>query len=208
MEDQQEVWDKIAKYWKDYRQHSLECVEGFLKGKKGKILDLGCGTGRNVVKGFEFYGVDFSKDMLKLAKDRGYKKLVQSNAWEIPFPDETFDHAIYMAAIHCIPKKELREKSLQELKRVLKKSGKALISVWDKEQPKFKGMKKDIFVPWGIEEEGKEKKVMRYYHLYKKEEFVKLLSKYFKVTKIGTQKKDAKQNRFSRRNVIVEVQKT
>ena len=68
--EQEKVWDKIVSPWQNFRQKQiLESLE-FVTGKKGKILDLGCGAGRNFVKSkdLEFYGIDFSKKMLELAK--------------------------------------------------------------------------------------------------------------------------------------------
>ena len=147
MENQEKVWDKIANKWKDFRINPVDEVKEFLKNKKGKVLDLGCGSGRNFIieKDLEFYGIDFSKKMVKIAKQKPYKKVLKSNAWEIEFPDNFFDYALYISALHCIPLKENREKSLAELARVLKPKARALISVWDKEQPKFKDKKKEIY---------------------------------------------------------------
>lgn len=201
---QEHVWDEIARYWKDYREEPVEAVVEFLKGKKGRVLDLGCGTGRNCVKSknVEFYGIDFSEKMLKIAKLKNYKKLVKSNVWEIAFPDDWFDYAIYLATLHCVEDKKDREKSLAELKGVLKKKGRALISVWDKNQPRFKNKNRDVFVNWGVEKNGKEIKVKRYYYLYDEADFLMLLRKYFKVIRVYSG-----EDRFSRRNIIVEVRK-
>src|SRR3989344_1207775 len=51
---------------------SKEAVYSFLKGKKGRIIDLGCGAGRNLVAmakmNFEVVGVDNNKVPIKIAK--------------------------------------------------------------------------------------------------------------------------------------------
>ena len=139
-QNQEQVWDKIANEWKDFRINPISEVKEFLKNKKGKVLDLGCGSGRNFIedKNLEFYGIDFSKEMVRIARQKPYKKVLKSNAWQIKFPDNFFDYALYISVLHCIPSKKNREKSLIELKRVLKPGAKIFISVWDKEQPKFK----------------------------------------------------------------------
>jgi ubiquinone/menaquinone biosynthesis C-methylase UbiE len=210
-ENQEQVWDKIAKEWKKFRDNPINELKEFLKDKKGNVLDLGCGSGRNFFekKGLEFYGIDFSEQMVKLAKKKPYKKVLKSNAWEIKFPDNFFDCALYISALHCIPSEENREKSLIELARVLKPKARAFISVWDKEQPKFKNSGKEIYLKWGFKEGKKEFYVERYYRLYTKKEIIKLLEKHFKIIKVY-EKEVIKGNkilsRFSRRNLNIEVE--
>jgi ubiquinone/menaquinone biosynthesis C-methylase UbiE len=209
--NQEAVWDKIAKKWKEFRDNPITEVKEFLKNKTGKILDLGCGTGRNFIKKkeLEFYGIDFSEQMVKLARNKSYKKVLRSNAWEIKFPDNFFDCALYISALHCIPSEENREKSLIELVRVLKPKARAFISVWDKEQPKFKNKGKEIYLKWNFQEKEKESYVERYYKLYTKREIINLLKKYFKIIKVYEKniiKGDKSANRFSRRNLNIEVE--
>jgi ubiquinone/menaquinone biosynthesis C-methylase UbiE len=209
--NQEDVWDEIAKKWKQYRVNPINEIKEFLKDKKGKVLDLGCGSGRNFIerKGLKFYGIDFSKNMVKIAGKRGYEKVLKSNAWEIKFPYNFFDYAIYISVLHCIPSKENREKSLAELARVLKPKARALISVWDKEQEKFKDKGKEIYLKWGFNDGKEESYVERYYKLYTKEEIIKLLKKHFKIIKIlekNTKKGDKSSSRFSRRNLNIEVE--
>jgi ubiquinone/menaquinone biosynthesis C-methylase UbiE len=209
--NQEEVWDKIAKGWNKFREKPINELGEFLKDKKGKVLDLGCGSGRNFFKkkGLEFYGIDFSEQMVKLARKKPYKKVIKSNAWEIKFPDHFFDCALYISALHCIPSEENREKSLIELARVLKPKARAFISVWDKEQPKFKNEEKEIYLKWGFKEKDKEFYVERYYRLYTKKEIIKLLEKHFKIIKVyekGIVKGNKILNRFSRRNINIEVE--
>jgi len=209
--DQKEIWDNISRKWCDYRNHSVPEVVEFLKDKKGKILDLGCGSGRNFVKAdFETYGVDFSRKMIELAekyakKEKLKAKLFKKNAWEMDFPDNYFDSAVFIATLHCIPDEKHREESLKQLARVLKPGSRALITVWDKEQDRFKDMEKEILLPWGTDENGKRVEYMRYYYLYDKEEILALLKKYFKIIKIYS--KDVEGSRFKKKNLIIEVEK-
>ena len=69
--EQEKVWDVIASEWNEFRDRLCVEVEDFLEGKGGRILDLGCGSGRNMLRKvaggrsqvagkIEFYGVDFS----------------------------------------------------------------------------------------------------------------------------------------------------
>jgi len=222
--DQEEVWDKIARNWKENRTLPIKEAEEFLRNKKGKVLDLGCGSGRNITKDSnkEFYGVDFSNEMIEAATEdikanKAKAKLFKANAWELPFKDNYFDSAIFIATLHCIPSEENREKSLQELKRVLKPGSRALVTVWDKNQerfnnpntkssapPKFIG-EKEAYLPWGAGDFPDRQEFLRYYYLYDKEEIAKLLEKYFKVIEVKGKIMD--QSRFSKRNLIIEVEK-
>jgi SAM-dependent methyltransferase len=88
----------------------------FLKMKKGKIVDLGCGNGRFLA--YADLGVDFSKGMLERAKRKG-KCLVLASILHLPFKDESFDTA-FMADVSIIIKPTERKEAYNEAKRVAK----------------------------------------------------------------------------------------
>jgi ubiquinone/menaquinone biosynthesis C-methylase UbiE len=206
--DQEQVWDIVASGWKKLKTAPIEEAVNFLRGKKGKALDLACGSGRNFTKiNGIIYAVDFSEKMLKhaekYAKEEDIKVITKkARAERLPFQDNFFDSAIYIASLHCIEGKENRKKSLQELYRVLKSKATALITVWDKDQPRFRKSKKDIMLAWRIGE----KKYMRYYYLYDKEEFIALLKEVgFKIVKVVD--KDTPQGFYSKRNILAYLQK-
>jgi len=205
--DQEQVWDKIATNWKNYRIKPVAQAIKFLAGKKGRVLDLACGCGRNFIddKNLEFYGVDFSKKMIAFAKRENYKQVIKSDLCKLPFTDNFFDYAIYISSLHCIPSAEKREQSLAELARVLKSNGRALITVWDKDQPKLKDKDKEAYIIWKHHENGQDKSAERYYYLYDKSELVQLLSKHFKIIKIYNKYINKEDSRFSRKNILVEV---
>jgi len=174
--NQEKIWNKIAKEWQEYRKEPLPEVKQFLKTKQGKILDLGCGSGRNFIKSKNtvFYGLDFSDQMLEYAEKIAEKKKInaifkKSQTDSLPFEADFFDSAIFISALQCIPSQELREKTLHELKRVLKPGAQALLSVWNKEQDRFKNKPKEILMKWKSEENK------RYYYLYEKKELEDLL---------------------------------
>lgn len=181
--DQKKVWNEIADLWSKYKKKQYEDLKEFLKNKEGKILDLGCGSGRNFTKrtGVDFYGVDFSENMIKLARKNAKEKNVDaklfvSNAKNLPFEDNFFDYAIYIAALHCIESKETRKNSLEELFRVLKPKAKIMITVWSKNHKKVeKYLKKfpdrNTKIPWKKENV----EYLRYYYIYEKEELENLL---------------------------------
>lgn len=103
-----------------------------------RLLDVGCGTGA-VLELFvgadrELAGMDLSPEMLRLArkKRRGLReaRLEAASAegpW--PFEDQSFDAVVALAMLEFVP--ELDE-ALDELWRVLRPGGTALVSVEDR----------------------------------------------------------------------------
>tara|TARA_Y100000310_G_scaffold27990_1_gene26615 strand:- start:7693 stop:8325 length:633 start_codon:yes stop_codon:yes gene_type:complete len=205
---QQKIWNNIAIPWKKFRVKPLEEVKEFLKNKTGNILDLGCGTGRNFVKiQGTIYGIDFSEKMLKHAKEYSKKNKIKAKFMKksidcLPYKENFFDSAIFIAVLHCIETAKKREKSLKELLRVLKPNSEALISVWNYNQERFKNKEKESFIPWKHEGE----KYLRYYYLYDKQEFIDLLKKVgFEIIKVMD--KNNSEGFYSKKNIIAVVKK-
>ena len=206
--DQEKIWNSIALPWKKFRAERIIEVSDFLKNKKGKILDLGCGSGRNFAKiDGVIYGVDFSEKMLKYAREYADKnninvKLRKAPAYGLPFQDNFFDSAIFIASLHCIETAKKREKTLKELLRVLKPNSEAIISVWDYNQKKFNGKEKESFILW----EHNGEKYRRYYYLYDKKEIIGLLNSVgFKLIKVMD--KENSSGAYSKKNIIIIVKK-
>ena len=100
--------------------------------KNARILELGCGTGKlwfknkeNIDKNLDITLSDFSKSMLKIAKDKlkdvDYDfKYEEINIENIPYEDESFDMVIAEHMIYFAPD---IEKALDEIKRVLSPKG-------------------------------------------------------------------------------------
>ena len=211
--NQEKVWDNIAKPWEKYVVKKIPSVEAFLKYKKGKIIDIGCGTGRNMIPNpkIEYTAIDFSTKQITKTKDyikdnKVNARAIKAKASDLSkFKDNTFDHGLFVASLHCIETKEERELALKELYRVLKPKAKALITTWNSNDPRFNHIKNlgDIYMAW------RENQIphMRYYYLYKKPELESLIKKSgFKILKFTDLKKDEK-DRFNKKNWIIEVQK-
>jgi tRNA (uracil-5-)-methyltransferase TRM9 len=169
----QEVFDQIATGWYGFRHHTIfrEELQTLTKRwQKGSLLNIGCGHGPDFIPfgtSFDLYGVDFSIEMLRLAKKYAAKykinpHLVLADISHLPFCDETFDNVISIATYHHLNGKHERLAALQELKRILKPGGEAFITVWNHWQPRFWLNKQDVMVPWKIIE----KVLYRYYHLF------------------------------------------
>ncbi len=105
--------------------------------KKGmQVLDLGCGSGaftpfiaRTVGEKGSVYALDIQADMLKQLEkklsrpeNRDIKniKLIEGNAYELPFDDESLDLVNMVTVLQEIPD---RNRALAEVKRVLKTGG-------------------------------------------------------------------------------------
>jgi len=105
--------------------------------KKGmRVLDLGCGSGaftpfvaRAVGEKGKVYALDIQADMLKqlerkLAKHENKDirniKVIEGNAYELPFDDGSLDLVYMVTVLQEIPD---RNRALHEVKRVLKAGG-------------------------------------------------------------------------------------
>ncbi|MCE5221634.1 MAG: MerR family transcriptional regulator [Clostridium sp.] len=105
--------------------------------KNARILEIGCGTGKlwfknkeSIYKNLDITLSDFSKSMLKIAKDKlkdiDYDfKYEEINVENIPYEDESFDIVI---AEHMIYFASDIEKALSEIKRVLTCGGMLYVS--------------------------------------------------------------------------------
>ncbi len=168
--NQKQIWDNIAEEWFEFRAEPMECTLKFLKDKKGKVLDLGSGAGRHLVKikNGKMYLVDFSEEMIKLAKKKSEKEKIKaeffvSQITKLDFENDFFDSAICISSLHCVEGKENREKVVEELYRVLKPNAKAEIGVWNKNSKRFKNSGKEKYVKWRDKGE-------RYYYLFDEKE--------------------------------------
>lgn len=102
-----------------------------ISGKK--IIDLGCGTGRDasifIKAGFDYSGIDISQGMIDVAiKHTEGGQFYQSDFSKIDFPDNSFDGFWAAASFLHIPKNEV-DKVLWEAKRITKNNGLGFISL-------------------------------------------------------------------------------
>jgi len=143
IETYEKIADKYAEKWLNYREESyinlLKNFVNLLKNKE-KVLDAGCGPGRDIKILYELgikevYGIDLSKNMLNIAKEyesRG--KYFVMDIRKLDFDDEFFDGIICIGVLVHLNKEDFI-RSLKELYRVLKKEGILLLSVKiDKEE--------------------------------------------------------------------------
>ena len=173
-ETQETIWDKIADKWNEFRTHSHKDVEEFLDSCKGKVLDLGCGSGRNFkrVDKVKLTGVDFSNELLKHAKINAEKKkidvrLVRAEVFNLPFENETFDAILFYAVLHCVDSEKNRKETLKEVYRILKSGKEVFLSTWGRGSKRVKNKEKEGVIKW-ILDSGEVTE--RYTYIYDKEE--------------------------------------
>lgn len=105
--------------------------------QNGKILDAGCGFGGTlltIAKNFtnsEFFGVDLSEPLLKIAHEETSSQRLQSritflkeDVQSLPFDNSTIDIVLNIYMVHLV---EDPVKMLNEIARVLKSNGKFFI---------------------------------------------------------------------------------
>jgi ubiquinone/menaquinone biosynthesis C-methylase UbiE len=183
MATNREIFDEIAESWYRLRhwcRFTEELDEVAQRWQKGRLLNVGCAHGPDFLSfedGFELWGVDFSSEMVKLARKYATKfnfgvNLVVADAISLPFPDDFFDWAIAVATYHHIKGDEQRMAAFRELRRVLKPGAEAFITVWNQWQPAFWLNGKEVWVPW----KSRGKTLYRYYYLYSYREFKKALT--------------------------------
>jgi ubiquinone/menaquinone biosynthesis C-methylase UbiE len=99
---------------------------------RGKVLEVGVGTGKNIQyypESIEVTAIDFSEKMLEFAREKAgkYGKKVDlrlMDAQSLEFADETFDTIITTCVFCSVPDPI---KGLQEIKRVCKNDGQIIM---------------------------------------------------------------------------------
>jgi ubiquinone/menaquinone biosynthesis C-methylase UbiE len=119
----------------EYLDKEIQEIKKIIPG--GKVLDVGCGSGRSTAilcdLAEEVMGIDFSKRLLEQAKEKLQQKsnvkFYLEDAKSTHFKDEEFDTIAILwntfGNLHAS-----RDKVLQEAKRILKPNGRIILSVF------------------------------------------------------------------------------
>ena len=210
-----EIFDRIAPGWYNFRHRTifrteLETMAGRWAG--GRLLNVGCGHGPDFVPfkdNFELHGIDFSREMLRLARQYAAKfkldvNLAEADARHLPYGDGTFDRAIAVATYHHLGDSGERLQAFRELKRVLKPGGEAFITVWNRWQPRFWLKPKNVRVPW----RRKDGTIYRNYYLFTYNELEKLAKRAgFEVLKSFAESRYRRPLKTFSRNICLLVRK-
>lgn len=220
-------YNKIAKEW-DISRSDNKASFFLLKDKipaGSNVLDLGCGNGRlypYLRDNFQvtYKGIDNSQELIKIAKKRyPDADFTVGDGLNLPFEDESFDYVTSYAVLHHIPGSANHKKFMEEISRVLKPGGGALITVWNMFQPRYRKhlnrsvLRKvtdllspkpcDAFVPFGKD------KVQRYVHAFTPEELSGLIQSPLEIEElIFTTKENKEKNWKHAYNLCLFVRKS
>jgi SAM-dependent methyltransferase len=134
-------WNEIYKkegtnyqYYNIIEPHQdMPKVAEFLKSTGAKrVLDLGCGAGRNLIylaqQGFDTYGMDIAPEGLKIIRENLAKNKLQADLKEgnvfapLPYPDEFFDGVISVQVLQHGTEQQILA-ATKEIDRILKNHG-------------------------------------------------------------------------------------
>jgi ubiquinone/menaquinone biosynthesis C-methylase UbiE len=121
---------KLFQFWmKKFQDPVLKILKEATK--RVKILDISCGSGNLLDKlvkmNFQnLYGLDISKEMLKVAKRKLPSTVIlqHGDVHKLPFSKNTFDYVITTEAFHHYYS---QNKALSEMKRVVKVRGSIIV---------------------------------------------------------------------------------
>jgi len=116
-------WWHISK-----RKTGIELIRNFLRVKKPKILDIGCGTGKNleILSALgTAWGIDISKEAIIFCKKRGLDRVSLCTAERTNFPSSSFD----LVTLFDVLEHTNDEKSISEIFRILKSNGLVILTV-------------------------------------------------------------------------------
>ena len=203
-------YDEQAKYWEVTRRkhrpefdYVFEQIESH-PSDEIRIVELGCGDGR-LCRGLEqrsnkkikYTGVDISKGLLDIAREKGPKHERIEAAMEeyvTECDQESVDFFISVASFHHLPDQKSRLLTLVNIYRALKYGGQHISFNWAFSQWFRKKMKRPIIYAWMLHiatfgrknkrdimvpfyTPDKKEKFTRYYHLFDLEELEYLTRK-------------------------------
>ncbi|MCL4417278.1 MAG: class I SAM-dependent methyltransferase [Actinobacteria bacterium] len=116
-------WWHIAK-----REITLKLLKKYFAKNNPKILDIGCGTGKNLEELSKFgetWGVDASDEAISYCRKRKFKNLKLSKAENTGFKKNTFDIVTAFDLLEHIDDK----KAVEEIKKILKPKGLIIVTV-------------------------------------------------------------------------------
>ena len=134
-----EMFGSIARRY-DFANHVLSCgIDFYWRARAANIVaswrprniaDLATGTGdlalalQNKLPDVDITGVDYLAEMLELARQKGLRHVLLSDAMKLPFADDSFDCITIAFGLRNL---ENCSGALTEFARVLKSNGKLLV---------------------------------------------------------------------------------
>lgn len=187
-----------SEYAKNVEQlHPKEDAQKFLQmlPRCAKIIDIGCGSGRDVKVfsdfGIDAVGIDFSSKMIEIARENAHNGLFYVMDMEsISFPSATFDGAWANCSLLHISKKNIPT-VLKKICEILKPNGIFYVSV-------KQDIVDELFSP-----DARYKGVEKYWSFYEKRELLDLLGDAgFKIIDVVISEKNGRYHTHSRIKVF------
>src|SRR5262245_2248125 len=127
-EDFEFLYSLEERYWwfVAMRRITDAIVAPQVQHKPLRIFDAGCGTGYNLQyyekAGHVVWGLDIAPEAVDGVRRRGFTKITQASAAEIPYQSATFD-LVFSFDVLCQMPMELSDNAIREMSRVLKPGG-------------------------------------------------------------------------------------
>ncbi len=126
----QDLFELEEKHWWHLAKRSLcvELINSYIKRTDLKILDIGCGTGRNMQEFARFgiaQGVDQSQEAINFCKKRGLTHVQIDKSEHTDFKEQKFDLVTMLDVLEHTDD----EMTIAETARILKSGGYLLITV-------------------------------------------------------------------------------
>jgi SAM-dependent methyltransferase len=117
-------------WWYSGRRKVLEgAIAGLGLPKPARILDAGCGSGRNMLELARFgsvTGIELSDTSVQLARERDVGEVLAGSVLEMPFAEDSFDLAVSLDVIEHL---EDDLAAMRELRRTVAPGGVLLVTV-------------------------------------------------------------------------------
>jgi ubiquinone/menaquinone biosynthesis C-methylase UbiE len=129
-------WNEVSEKRYTIYYPYLKWEAEFYEHKGEKILEIGVGVGTDTLEygkgGAEVTGIDLTENAINITSERFIKNglagtFLVSDVENLPFENNTFDLVFCFGVLHHTPN---IDKSLYEIQRVLKPSGKAIIMLY------------------------------------------------------------------------------
>ena len=130
---------EVIDCWKNLSRTGLQQAEAEMIRRyfpaNGRLLDVGCGTGRAVMAlsqlGYKVVGIDLSLPMLLAGRELSDEaELSTADLLQLPFQDQPFGAILmFFGALQHIPGRHQRQQALAELRRVIRPEGRLVIGL-------------------------------------------------------------------------------
>jgi ubiquinone/menaquinone biosynthesis C-methylase UbiE len=175
------------------------------KQESQRILDLGCGAGRNSIyfakEGFDVVSLDTSSSALKKTKTWSKTEGVHSvtvlrgSMTQLPFIRQSFHAVVSASVIHHAPRKDIR-KTIREIYRILKDDGLLVANLLSTKDYRYGSGEKLEAGTFKILERLEEHQFHEVHHFFSKKEIPAFLAEFKKLRVEPIQSKTERPHKY------------